>query len=98
MKSEYELSYVLGGAVLSAHQIGNFTALILAGFLPYLLGRKKSTLILSSGIIIGFTMMTLTGNPLTLIIAFVLTGVGRGREAISPMSSSAKLLKTRQPG
>ncbi|MGI6123927.1 MAG: MFS transporter [Acetivibrionales bacterium] len=78
MKSEYELSYVLGGAVLSAHQIGNFTALILAGFLPYLLGRKKSTLVLSSGIIIGFTMMTLTGNPLTLIIAFVLTGVGRG--------------------
>ena len=78
MKSEYELSYVLGGAVLSAHQIGNFTALILAGFLPYLLGRKKSTLVLSSGIIIGFTMMTLTGNPLTLIISFVLTGVGRG--------------------
>lgn len=78
MRSEYELSYVVSGAVLSAHQIGNFAALLLAGFLPYLLGRKKSTIILSSGIIIGFTLMTLTGNPIVLLTAFVFTGIGRG--------------------
>ena len=78
IRSEYELSYVLSGAILSAHQVGNFSALLLAGFLPYVLGRKKSTIVLSSGIIIGFTLMTLTGNPLALLVAFVFTGIGRG--------------------
>lgn len=78
MKTEYNMSYVLSGAVISAHQVGNFFALLISGFLPYLVGRKKSTLMLSLGFIIGFLLMTLTGNPLFLLLAFLLTGIGRG--------------------
>ncbi|MBI9095826.1 MAG: MFS transporter [Sphaerochaeta sp.] len=78
MKSEYNMSYVLSGAVISAHQIGNFFALLISGFLPYLIGRKKSTLTLSLGFVVGFLLMTLTGNPLFLLFAFLLTGIGRG--------------------
>lgn len=78
MKAEYQMSYVLSGAVISAHQIGNFAALLIAGYLPYLIGRKNSTLTLSLGIVIGFTLMTLSGNPLLLLIAFAFTGIGRG--------------------
>lgn len=78
MKTEYSMSYVLSGAVISAHQIGNFAALLIAGFLPYLIGRKRSTITLSFGIAIGFLLMTLTGNPILLLLSFMLTGVGRG--------------------
>ncbi len=78
MKVEYQMSYVLSGMVLSAHQIGNFCAVLIAGFLPYAIGRKKSTLLLCSGIVIGLVLMTLTGNPVFLLIAFAATGIGRG--------------------
>jgi FHS family glucose/mannose:H+ symporter-like MFS transporter len=78
MKSEYQMSYVLSGAVLSAHQIGNFSALLIAGVLPYLIGRKRSTLTLAMGIVIGFLLITLTANPLLLLLAFAFTGIGRG--------------------
>ena len=78
MKAEYEMSYLLSGAVISALQIGNFLALIISGFLPYLIGRKKSTITLATGIVIGFILMTLTGNPALLLIAFAASGVGRG--------------------
>ena len=78
MQAEYGMSYTLSGAVLSAHQIGNLFAVIIAGFLPYAIGRKQCTLLMSSGIILGLIMMTLTGNPLLLLISFALTGIGRG--------------------
>lgn len=78
MKAEYNMSYVLSGAVISAHQVGNFFALLISGFLPYLIGRKRSTVTLSLGFVIGFLLMTLTGNPLFLLLAFLLTGIGRG--------------------
>ncbi|MDT4763397.1 MFS transporter [Sphaerochaeta sp. PS] len=78
MKAEYNMSYVLSGAIISAHQIGNFCALLISGFLPYLIGRKKSTITLSLGMVLGFLLMTLTANPLFLLLAFLLTGVGRG--------------------
>ncbi|WP_320130445.1 MFS transporter [uncultured Sphaerochaeta sp.] len=78
MKTEYNMSYVLSGAVISAHQVGNFFALFIAGVLPYLIGRKRTTLTLSLGIVIGFLLMTLTANPILLVLAFIFTGVGRG--------------------
>ncbi len=85
MKREYEMSYLLSGAVISALQIGNFFALMIAGFLPHLIGRKKSTITLASGIVIGFALMTLSGNPALLLFAFALSGVGRG--ALSTISN-----------
>lgn len=78
MKAEYRMSYTLSGAVISALQVGNFLALMAAGFLPYLIGRKRSTIWLGMGIVIGFAVMTLSGNPAFLLVAFALSGVGRG--------------------
>ena len=78
LKEEYQISYVLSGAIISAHQIGNFLALLIAGYLPYAIGRKRSTMTLSLGIVIGFVLITLTANPFLLLFAFLLTGIGRG--------------------
>ena len=78
MQEEYAMSYALRGYVLSAHQIGNLCAVMIAGFLPYAIGRKQSTLLLGSCIVLGLLLMTLTGNPFLLLVAFALTGIGRG--------------------
>ena len=67
--------------LLSAHQAGNFFAVFIAGYLPYVIGRKKSTLYLSSGKAIGLLLMILTGNPILLTLAFILTGIGRGTQS-----------------
>ena len=78
LSEEYGLSYTLQGSLLSFHQIGNLIAVYIAGFLPYAIGRKMSTLLGASGIILGLVFMTLYGNPFFLIFAFLLTGIGRG--------------------
>lgn len=78
LSAEYSLSYSVQGTMLSFHQIGNLFAVYLAGFLPYALGRKKSTVLGASGIILGLVLMTLYGNPFFLMFAFALTGIGRG--------------------
>lgn len=78
MQAEYNLSYSLRGLLLSFQQCGNLAAVFLAGFLPYLIGRKKCTILLASGITLGIILYVLSGNPILLIIAFTLTGVGRG--------------------
>ena len=78
LSAEYSLSYSVQGPMLSFHQIGNLFAVYLAGFLPYALGRKKSTVLGASGIILGLVLMTLYGNPFFLMFAFALTGIGRG--------------------
>ena len=78
LSSEYGLSYGVSGMLLSAHQIGNLFAVFIAGILPYAIGRRWSTAILTSGIVLGLLLMTVTGNPFLLFIAFAFTGIGRG--------------------
>lgn len=72
------LGYSFQGTLLSINQIGNLLAVWLSGFLPYLIGRRKSTFLLGMGIVIGFITMVLTGSPVFLLFAFVCLGVGRG--------------------
>ena len=78
MQEEYNMSYVLSGAVLSAHQAGNIVSVLLIGILPYFLGRKKSMLFMVAWLFLGLVGMTLTGNPILLMVAFACVGFGRG--------------------
>lgn len=78
IRSENSLSYAQSGIMLSGHQLGNLCAVLAAGILPYRIGRKNSTLLLFAGTAIGMVLMTLTGNPLLLVAAFIFTGIGRG--------------------
>jgi len=75
---EYQLSYSVSGFLLSSHSIGNLFSSFVAGLVPFYLGKKKSIMLLSSCILIGFAMMTVWGNPIWLIAAFWMTGFGRG--------------------
>lgn len=78
LKDTYGFDYSFQGTLSSIHQIGNLCAVWLSGFLPFAIGRKNSTLIMGSGIVIGLILMALWGNPIVLILAFALVGVGKG--------------------
>lgn len=78
LKSEYELSYQIGGMLLSVQSVGYVIAGLGAGFLPLYLGLKNSFVALTSGIAIGMGMLLVTGNPVWLLIAMALIGVSKG--------------------
>ncbi len=78
ISDEYGLNNTVSGSLLSAHQAGNLIAGFIAGILPIYLGRKKSILFLCSFVVMGFTIMILTGNPVLLILGFLFTGLSRG--------------------
>ncbi len=78
LREAYGLNYLVSGSLFTFHQAGNLCAVIMAGFLPYLIGRKKSVTILYSALAIGTLLITSSGIPLLLMAAYTFTGVGRG--------------------
>lgn len=78
IREDYNFDYAFLGTLSSISQIGNLSAVWVSGFLPYLIGRKNSTLIMGSGIVTGMIIMAISGNPIFLLLAFLLVGIGRG--------------------
>ncbi|MBE5800997.1 MAG: MFS transporter [Clostridiales bacterium] len=78
LKAVYGLNDSVSGLFLSAHSAGNLIAGFLSGVIPLYLGEKRSIMMLSVLAFIGFIMMTLWGNPVWLLMAFLLTGLSRG--------------------
>jgi len=78
IRSANNLTYFQSGAMLAFHQIGYLLAVLVAGILPFVIGRKKATLILCGGAIIGLLFAIIMQNWILLVVAFALTGVGRG--------------------
>ena len=78
IREEYGISYSFAGFLGSTQQIGTLLAVLFAGFLPYAIGRKRSSCILGSGTYIGMFLLCLTGNPLALVFAYTFMGMGRG--------------------
>lgn len=78
ISKEYGLNNTVSGSLISAHQVGNLIAGLIAGVLPLYLGRKRSIIFLCTFVIMGFLIMILTGNPVLLILGFLFTGLSRG--------------------
>ena len=77
MKAEYGLSYETGGLLISAHNIGSLITGVFAGMLPALFGYKRALLCFNVLPFVGFGLTLVTGNPIALFLAILLTGVGR---------------------
>lgn len=78
MKAEYGLSYEVGGALISAHNIGSLITGMFVGMLPAVLGYKRTLLYFNVLPYVGFAITLFTGNPVLLFVAILLTGIGRG--------------------
>ncbi|MBR2282736.1 MAG: MFS transporter [Spirochaetales bacterium] len=74
----YGFSAGFQGILSSAMQFGGLAANILSGLLPFLIGRKKSTVILALAPVLGLGVLVMTGNPALLIMSFICVGVGKG--------------------
>ena len=72
LRDRYQFSYSFSGTLVSAMSIGNMAALLLAGVLPGKIGEKATTLILTSGAFLGYLICALTGNPVFLVLAFLM--------------------------
>ncbi len=95
MKVSYHLDYQISGALISAHSVGNLLTGLIAGLLPMAIGIKRSLLLLNILPFLGFAITLMTGNPILLIFALLLTGIGRGaisnynNQIISTISNGA---------
>ena len=78
MKADYALSYQVGGALLSVQSVGYVLAGLLAGYLPFFLGIKISFLLIQLSVTLGFVMLLVSGNPVWLLAAMFLIGIGKG--------------------
>lgn len=78
MREEYGLNYTMSGALLSAHNIGTSIGGLTAGVLALLMGMKPAFIVFNAASFVGFAVTIITGNPIALIIGFILTGLGRG--------------------
>ncbi len=78
LSAEYGLTDSFSGLLLSLHSAGNLLAGLVSGLIPVYLGQKRSIILLSSLGFLGYSLITLTGLPALLILAFFIIGFGRG--------------------
>ena len=79
LRSAYGFSYDFSGLLLSAQSFGNLTAVALSGFLPTLLGRRRSILATAVWIAVAYLLFTAgTGLPAVLLLACFMSGFGKG--------------------
>lgn len=82
LRETYGLSYDLSGVLLSCQSVGNLIAVLLSGFLPLWLGRRRAILATSVWMIVAYLIFAsgLGAAPM-LISAFFMTGIARGGNA-----------------
>lgn len=79
LRETYGFSYDLSGILLSCQSAGNMISVLIAGILPSLLGRRRSILVTSVWMAVGYLIFVSgLGNPSLLIAAFLMTGIARG--------------------
>ena len=78
LKVAYQLSDTTSGLFISAHSAGNLIAGLTSSLIPLWLGQRRSIVLLSMMIILGYTMTVVAGWPAWLLLAFLLIGFGRG--------------------
>lgn len=78
LRDRYQFSFSFSGTLVSIMSIGNMAALLISGVLPGMIGEKATTIILASGYFLGYLISALTGNPVFLLLAFLMTGISKG--------------------
>ncbi len=78
IREAYGISYSQSGFLVSCQTAGNLIGAVIASVLPLFLGTKHSILLLNGGLFVAFALMLLYGNPIYLIVLFLIMGIGRG--------------------
>ena len=79
LRETYDISYVQAGFLLSLPSWGNLASILLTGYLPTYIGRRKSVLLTACWMAVAFGMITFgIGGASLLGLACVMIGVARG--------------------
>lgn len=79
LREAYGFSYDLTGVLLSCQSTGNLLSVLIAGFLPLYLGRRRGILVTAVWMLIGYLIFVFGGgSPALLMSACFMTGVARG--------------------
>ena len=79
LREQYGFSYDLSGVLLSCQSTGNLISVLLAGFLPIYLGRRRAILITSVWMAAAYLIFASgLGSPVLFVAAFTMTGIARG--------------------
>lgn len=78
LMQDYGLDYNLGGFLVSVQAIGNLLSGLFSGAIIYLLGRRKSLLLVATAFTIGFGGIIFASSPILLFALMFLTGIGWG--------------------
>ena len=78
LQESHGFAYGMTGTLLSLMSIGNLIAGFLAGILPSKLGIKGSVALLTTGYLLGYLLMGLSGSIPLLMLAFFLVGIAKG--------------------
>ena len=78
LKEHYGLSYNLSGLLLALLSVGNLAAALMCGLLPRFWGVRRTALLFTSGLCLGYLLLLLSGSPVFLLLGFLLIGLGKG--------------------
>lgn len=78
LMEDYQLSYNLGGVLVSIQAAGYLLSGLFSGAIIYLIGRRKALLLVAVMFTIGFGGIVLTSSPTVLFILMFLSGIGWG--------------------
>lgn len=79
LRDQYGFSYDLSGILLSCQSVGNLLSVLLAGFLPIYLGRRRAVLLTSVWMAAAYLIFASGfGSPFLFLAAFTMTGIARG--------------------
>lgn len=79
LRETYNLSYDFSGMLLSLQSAGNLAAIFITGFLPALIGRRKTVLTTAIWMAVAYVIITFgLGGAVLLPFACLMTGVARG--------------------
>lgn len=82
LRETYQLSYDFAGMLLSLQSVGNLVAILLMGYLPVLLGRRKSVLLTAVWMSVAYLLFTTgIGGAMLLPAACLMTGISKGGNA-----------------
>ena len=81
IRREYGISYELSGYLISANSIGMIAMNLIASYTAVLFGLKRAYVVQHALVIIGLIAVTISGNPVILLLGMTFIGFSRGSTA-----------------
>lgn len=81
IRGEYGISYELSGYLISANSIGMIAMNVIASYSAIFFGLKRAYMMQHALVIVGFIAVTVSGNPVILLLGMAFIGFSRGSTA-----------------